>query len=88
MSVHDNLVAMRRVAWELLDDFLLLLDRHMRRDGARAWLPYGSLPAAAKLPVSPEEPPSSRLSCDVALGYLAACMERALYSRSSQMGAA
>jgi hypothetical protein len=76
MSVHDNLAAMRRVAWELLDDFLLLFDRHMRRDGARAWLPYGSLPAAAKLPVSPEEPPSSRLSCDVALGYLAAHIQR------------
>jgi hypothetical protein len=67
---------MRQTAWELLDDFLLLFDRHVRWEGDRAFVPYGSLPAAAKLPVSPQEPPSSRLSCDVALGYLAAHVQR------------
>jgi len=72
----DNLRAMHRTAWELLDDFLLLFDGHVKWDGERACVPYGSLPPAPKLPVSADEPPSSRLSCDVALGYLAAHVER------------
>ena len=76
MGDHDNLRAMHHTAWELLDDFLLLFDRHVKWDGDRAVVPYGSLPAAPNLPVSPQEPPSSRLSCDVALGYLAAHLQR------------
>lgn len=76
MAVLENLRAMRQTSWELLDDFLRLFDRHVKWDGDRAFVPYGSLPPAPNLPVSPQEPPSSRLSCDVALAYLAAHVER------------
>ena len=76
MSCAANLRAMRQTAWELLDDFLLLFDRHIRREGERAWVPYGSLPGYPQLSVSRDEPPSSRLTCDVALGYLVAHLEQ------------
>jgi hypothetical protein len=76
MSTRDNLATMRQTAGDLLDDFLLLYDKHLVRDGDRAWLPYGSLPPLERLEVSGETPPSSRLTCDVALGYLAAHIER------------
>ena len=52
MGDHDNLRAMHGAARELLDDFLLLFDRHVKWDGDRAFVPYGSLPAAPNLPVS------------------------------------
>lgn len=76
MSLRDNVATMRRTAGELLDDFLHLFDRHLVRDGDRAWVPYGSLPSIERLKVSGDTPPSSRLTCDVALGYLAAHLER------------
>ncbi len=72
----QNIQAIRQTAGELLDDFLRLFDARLERDGDRAWVPYGSLPPMERLRVSPEEPPSSRLTCDVALGYLAAHLER------------
>lgn len=77
MGLRDNLLVMRQVASELLDDFLLLYDKHLVRQGDRAWVPYGSLPPIARLAVTADTPPSSRLSCDVALGYLVAHLERA-----------
>jgi len=76
MSASDNLRSMRQTAGDLLDDFLLLYDHHMVRESDRAYVPYGSLPPMARLKVSPREAPSSRLTCDVALAYLAAHLER------------
>lgn len=76
MGLRENLLAMRLTASELLDDFLLLYDKHLVRQGDRAWVPYGSLPPVARLQVSRDTPPSSRLTCDVALGYLVAHLER------------
>ena len=76
MTTAENLLAMRATAGTLLDDFLLLFDEHMVREEDRAWMPYGSLPSIERLKVSPKAPPESRLTCDVALGYLAAHLEQ------------
>jgi hypothetical protein len=75
-STVANLEAMRRTASEVLDEFLLLWDRLVVREGDRAYVPYGSLPGIERLTVNADDPPSSRLTCDVALGYLAAHVER------------
>ena len=75
MSSRENLRAMRRTASGLLDGLLKHFSKHLVSEGERAWLPYGTLPAMERLAVSPEVPPSSRLTCDVALGYLARHLE-------------
>ena len=77
VGMRDNLLAMRQTASEVLDDFLLLYDKHIVREDDRAWVPYGSLPPIERLKVTADTPPSSRLTCDVALGYLVAHLERA-----------
>jgi hypothetical protein len=77
MALAENLLVMRQHASDMLEDFLLLWDGLLVREGDRAWVPYGSLPGIDRLPVSAETPPSSRLTCDVALGYLAAHLEKA-----------
>ncbi|MBN2584562.1 MAG: hypothetical protein JXL80_15980 [Planctomycetes bacterium] len=75
MSTIENLRAMRQAAGPVLEGLLAYYDNRIVRDGKRAWLPYGSLPAMARLPVSSDTPPSSRLTCDVALGYLVSHLE-------------
>jgi len=75
MTALDNLRAMRQTAAPILEGLLACFDLRIVHDGRRAWLPYGTLPPLPRLPVSADTPPSSRLTCDVALGYLAGYLE-------------
>jgi len=75
MAAKENLRAMRKAAAPLLEGLLTYFDGHLAQEGDRAWLPYGTLPGIERLQVSAATPPSSRLTCDLALGYLASHLE-------------
>lgn len=72
----ENLAAMRQTAGDLLDETLALFDGLLVRHGDRAFVPYGSLPPVERHRTQSGQYPSSRLTCDVALGYLAGYLER------------
>jgi len=74
MTYIDNLREMGPIARRVLEGLLAYIDPHLVREGDRAWLPYGALPRIERLKVTPAEPPSSRLTCDIALGYLVAAL--------------
>jgi len=74
MAYLDNLREMKPTAQRMLGGLLAHIDPLLTRDGDRTWLPYGTLPPVNRLTVTPDEPPSSRLTCDLALGYLAAAL--------------
>ena len=69
---YDNLQTMHDIAADLLADYLKLWDRLLVITGDTAHVPYGQLPAVNRLTVTADMPPSSRLTCDVAMGFLAA----------------
>ncbi|NLF30846.1 MAG: hypothetical protein GX591_08165 [Planctomycetes bacterium] len=71
MTATDDLRAMEPLARRLLDGLLGYIEPRLAWNGDRAWLPYGSLPPLPRLPVSADTPPSSRLTCDVAMGFVA-----------------
>jgi hypothetical protein len=74
MGYMDSLREMKPIAQRTLAGLLTHIDPLLVREGDRAWLPYGTLAPVHRLKVTPDEPPSSRLTCDIALGYLAAAL--------------
>ncbi len=72
MTATDDLREMTPLARPLLDGLIGYVQPRLAWEGDRAWLPYGTFPAIERLTVTADTPPSSRLTCDVAMGFLVA----------------
>ncbi|MFW6154957.1 MAG: hypothetical protein ACOC95_07055 [Planctomycetota bacterium] len=72
MTTSDDLREMQPPARDLLDGLLGYVEPRLAGAGDRAWLPYGTFPSIERLTVTADTPPSSRLTCDVAMGFLVA----------------
>lgn len=70
-SGHTQLADIRASATSLLHRLIHSFDRRLRVAGDRASVPYGSFPSDADEPGLRHRAPSSRLTADIALGYLA-----------------